>query len=177
MNESIIVAAASGDERAFKAIFDYYVPKMRPVALRYASSAQEAKDILQESFIKILNGLKHYKFEGSFEGWVRRIVINTAIKSYHKHQWEQSLVDIDGLTEDISEEQETEIATESPSRLLELVQQLPDGYRIVMNLYVLEDYSHKEIAEMLQISESTSRSQYSKAKKMLIKMLGRQRKP
>lgn len=177
IDKTVIQAATKGDEKAFKAIFDFFVPKMRPVALRYAHTTAEGKDILQDAFVKIFNNLSKYKFEGSFEGWVRRIVVNTAIKHYHKSSNQFLFTQIDGLEEDISDStDEVDLEDEEPSTILNIVQTLPDGYRMVVNLYVLEEYSHREIAEMLHISEGTSRSQYSKAKKMILKLLARQRK-
>lgn len=172
MDKSIIIAAAEGDKKAFRTIFDFFVPKMRPVALRYARTDFEAEDILQEAFVKIYHKLNTFKFEGSFEGWIKRIVVNTALNHYEKYQKDYKLDNIDTLDEEeLGTEEAKDIDEVKPSELLNIVQNLPDGYRLVMNLYVLEDYSHKEIAQMLGISEGSARSQYSKARRHIKKVL------
>jgi RNA polymerase sigma factor (sigma-70 family) len=172
MDRSIITAAAGGDKKAFRTIFNFFVPKLRPVALRYARTDFEAEDILQEAFVKVYNNLNTYKFQGSFEGWIKRIVINTALNHYDKHKKDYQLDSIENVEEeDLGIEEAKDIDEIEPSLLLSIFQNLPDGYRIVMNLYVLEDYSHKEIAQMLGISEGSSRSQFSKARKYIKKVL------
>lgn len=176
MDKSIITQASQGDIKAFRKIFDFYMPKMRPTSLRYSYSVFDADDILQEAFVKIFHNLKDFKFEGSFEGWIRRIVVNTALNHHKKHRNFNNFEQVDNLPEteagweDIAEIEEVE-----PSLLMKIINDLPEGYKIVFNLYVMEDLSHKEIADMLGISEGTSRSQYSKAKKMIKKMLSGQR--
>lgn len=172
MDRSIITAAAEGDKQAFRTIFEFFVPKLRSVALRYARTEFEAEDILQEAFVKIYHNLKTYKFEGSFEGWIKRIVINTALNHYDKHKKDYQLDSIEKIEEEeLGIEEAKDIDEVEPSMLLSILQKLPDGYRLVMNLYVLEDYSHKEIAQMLGISEGSSRSQFSKARKHIKKLL------
>jgi RNA polymerase sigma factor (sigma-70 family) len=175
MEISVIKDASAGNIKAFKKIFDYYVPRMRPVCLRYCHSVFEADDILQEAFVKIYHNLKDFKFEGSFEGWVRRIVVNTALNNYKKNLNFYAAEQLDEIKEaEIGWEDCREIEEAEPSRLMKIIEELPDGYRVVFNLYVLEDLPHKEIADMLGISEGTSRSQYAKAKKMIKKILSRQ---
>ncbi|MFN6944972.1 MAG: RNA polymerase sigma factor [Cytophagaceae bacterium] len=176
MEESVIQKAVKGDIQAYKKIFDFYMPRMRPLCLRYVRTDFEADDILQESFIKIFKNLKQFQFKGSFEGWIKRIVINTALTYYKKNF---TLFVIDNVEEidesDIEQDTVGEIEDTDTSDLLKIIDELPPGYKLVFNLYVMEDYSHKEIADMLGISEGSSRSQYSKAKKMIIKLLSRQR--
>jgi RNA polymerase sigma-70 factor (ECF subfamily) len=177
MERKIIETASKGDIKSFKRIFDYYVPRMRPICLRYSHTMQEADDILQESFIKVFRKLKDFKFEGAFEGWVRKIVLNTAINHFKKnilYYETENLEKIDDQDVNVTDI-ELEIENSEPSELIKLINELPPGYKIVFNLYVFEDYSHKEIAEMLGISEGTSRSQYSKSKKMLRKLIIKQR--
>lgn len=174
MDESTIILAANGDIKAFKKIFDLYLPKMRPIANRYALSNLETEDILQESFVKIYYNLKSFKFSGSFEGWIRRIVVNTSINHYKKNKNSCLSDDIYNLEIADGIEDDEEIITDGEN-LLNLIRELPPGYKMVLNLYVFEDYNHSEIADMLGISEGTSRSQYSKAKKMLRKLFDGQR--
>ncbi len=125
----------------------------------------EAEDILQDAFIKIFSNLEKYEGKGSFEGWMRRIVVNTALKNYHKSSYQKEKIGLEDYQggslnpEVISSLHEEEI--------LNVIAKLPDGYRMVFNLYVIEGFSHKEIAEQLKIQESTSRSQLVKARKML----------
>lgn len=146
-------------------VFRRYAGKMMAVCLRYSRHHMEAEDILQESFIKVFNNLSKFKFEGSFEGWIRRIVVNTALKNYNKKALRNEQYGQDhypdipiepSVYSDLHEEE-----------ILKLVQELPEGYRLVFNLYAIEGYSHKEIAELLEIQESTSRSQLVKARKLL----------
>jgi RNA polymerase sigma factor (sigma-70 family) len=177
MEEADIAKAAEGDLKAFKRIFDYYLPRMRPVCLRYTHTSIEADDILQEAFVKVYNNIRNFKFEGSFEGWIRRIVVNTSLDHYKKNAGYYGHLNIDQLNESETESEEIDLISDTqPSELVRLVNKLPDGYRMVFNLYVFEDYSHREIAELLGISEGTSRSQYSKAKNSLKKLIAGQRK-
>lgn len=173
MDQSIIREAILGNNKAFKKIFDTFLPKMRPVALRYVHTVFEADDVLQESFVKIYQHLKNFKHEGSFEGWIRRIVVNTALNHYKKNNKYYAFEKIEAVHEDQVQADE-EIAGLEPLQLLGFIQELPPGYKMVFNLYVLDDLSHKEIAELLDISEGTSRSQYSKAKNMLKIKMSRQ---
>ncbi|MBO9702576.1 MAG: RNA polymerase sigma factor [Sporocytophaga sp.] len=176
MEKSDIAKAAKGDLKSFKKIFDYYLPRMRPVCLRYVHTAFEADDVLQEAFVKIFHNIRNFKFEGSFEGWIRRIVVNTALDHFKRNSTYYSHLNIDQINESETESEEINLISDSePSELVLLVNKLPEGYRMVFNLYVFEDYSHREIAEMLGISEGTSRSQYSKAKNSLKKMITGQR--
>ncbi|MBC7387688.1 MAG: RNA polymerase sigma factor, partial [Opitutaceae bacterium] len=167
VNNEVIEKAIKGDVKAFKGIFDYYLPKMRPVCRRYSETDDEADDVLQEAFIKVYYNLKSFKFEGSFEGWIRKTVVNTALNNIKQRKRNLNFLSI----ENISEENEVEL---NPSdidnleqdQLLKIIKELPDGYKTVFTLYVLDDFSHKEIGAMLGISEGSTRSQYSKAKKM-----------
>jgi len=142
---------------------------MYAVCLRYTSNAEEAQDILQEGFIKIFKKLDSFRSEGSFEGWVRRIFVNTAIEHFRRKRY---------LTP-VTEKEENTIEGKSVSALdnlaekdiMALIQELSPGYRTVFNLYVVEGYTHKEIGDMLGISEGTSKSQLSRAKVILQEMV------
>ena len=135
------------------------------VCRRYARHHMEAEDILQDAFVKVFRNLEKFEQRGSFEGWIRRIVVNTALKNIDKKSFanEQIGGDLDHDPGAIP----SVYSTLGAEDLLQVIAQLPEGYRIVFNLYAIEGYSHKEIADMLDIGESTSRSQLVKARKML----------
>lgn len=161
----IIKACLVNDRLAQRDIFHMYAGKMMVVCNRFTENRQLAEDILQDAFIKVFSNLQSFQFKGSFEGWLRRIVINTAIRMIQKeHQkFDDSLDD-----NYINEVAEPDIfASLSESDLINLIQELPVGYRMVFNLFAVEGYSHKEIGVLLGIEESTSRSQLTKARKML----------
>lgn len=142
---------------------------MLGVCLRYTRHEMEAEDILQDAFIKVFDHIDKFEFKGSFEGWIRRIVINTALKNYSKKSFKHEQI---GLESQPELPLEPDIyAHLQEEELLRLITRLPDGYRIVFNLYAIEGYNHKEIAELLGIQESTSRSQLVKARKMLQVMI------
>jgi RNA polymerase sigma-70 factor (ECF subfamily) len=126
----------------------------------------EAEDVLQEGFIKVFRHLKDYRNDGSLEGWIRRTMVNTAINFYNKRAKYQNDISLD-QSEPINQEEESAIDKLSAQELLDLIQELPDGYRMVFNLNVIEGYTHKEIGEMLDISENTSKSQLSRARNVL----------
>lgn len=143
---------------------------MKGICMRYANSEIEADDILQESFIKVFRNLNSYKDQGSLGGWIRTITVNTAIQFYRKrmvltqHMNDLALeADVQGSIEPFD--------TIDLDILQQKIQELPDGYRIVFNLYAVEGFTHKEIGELLEISEGTSKSQFSRAKKILQKMV------
>ena len=175
MDKVIIQEAIKGNTKAFKKIFDFYLPKMRPTALRYVHTEFEADDILQESFVKVFHNLSSFKHEGSFEGWIKRIVVNTALNNYKKNKNHYFNDQLDNIVEPLFEDESSDLIDEiEPSHLMKLIEELPDGYKMVFNLYVFDELSHKEIGEALNISDGTSRSQYSKAKKLLKKMMSKQ---
>lgn len=146
-------------------LFEQHAPKMMSVCLRYANDTMEAEDMMQEGFIKVFQYLHQFKFEGSFEGWMRRIIVNTAIR--HLEKKKIHFKDIDENGAEAPHLAPYAYAHLGQEDLLKLISQLPDGYRMVFNLNVIEGYSHDEIAEMLKIQPGTSRSQLVKARKML----------
>ncbi len=153
------------DRKCQQEVFRLYASKMMGVCLRYARHQMEAEDLLQDAFIKVFNNINRFEFKGSFEGWIRRIAVNTALKNYSKKSFSYEQIGVE-------EQPESSIPPEvyahlHEEELLKLVAALPDGYRVVFNLYAIEGYSHKEISEMLGCQESTSRSQLVKARKML----------
>lgn len=146
-------------------VFTRYAGKMFAICLRYARHRMEAEDILQDAFIKIFDNINQFEAKGSFEGWIRRIVVNTALKNYSRKSFVSEQIGMDNLPDPAIEPTIYDHLNEE--ELLALIASLPHGYRVVFNLYAIEGYSHKEIADMLEIQESTSRSQLVKARKML----------
>ena len=146
-------------------VFRRYAGKMLAVCQRYARHRMEAEDILQDAFIKVFDNVSKFQHRGSFEGWIRRIVVNTALKHYGKKSFRNEQLGIEKYP-DLPMEPAIYAHLEEEV-LLKLIAKLPEGYRIVFNLYAIEGYSHKEIAKMMGIQESTSRSQLVKARKWL----------
>jgi RNA polymerase sigma-70 factor (ECF subfamily) len=158
------------DKKAQKAFYLQLAPKMYGVCLRYASDGDDADDIMQEGFIRVFNHIKDYRGDGSLEGWVRRTMVNTAINFYRKRIKKGINTDLNqvkGKADDIGIVIENLAAEE----IIKLISKLPDGYRTVFNLNIIEGYTHKEIGEMLKISENTSKSQLSRARSSLQKMI------
>jgi len=141
---------------------------MKGVCLRYSKNETEAEDVLQDSFIKAFDKLETFKNEGALGGWLRKITVNTALEFYRKNKIDSQLLtdDIENIDDEINAIQKLEL-----DDLVFKIQQLPTGFRTVFNLYAIEGYNHKEIGELLSISNGTSKSQYSRAKKLLIKMI------
>ena len=138
---------------------------MYAVCLRYARSSSDAADILQEGFVKVFTKLDQFQFQGSFEGWVRRIMVNTALRAYQRQRFDHESSGYEHLPE--SPVDPDAVSNLSEAELLRLISRLPDGYRVVFNLVAIEGYSHAEVAELLNIQESTSRSQLTKARRWL----------
>jgi RNA polymerase sigma factor (sigma-70 family) len=163
----LIVGCLAGDRRFQEQLYTRYSGKMYAVCLRYAANADDAQDLLQEGFIKVFKNLDKFRGEGSFEGWVRRVFVNTSIEHFRRKVNVNSIGDREELVmEDLSA---TALDRLAEKDIIALIQELSDGYRTVFNLYVVEGYSHKEIADMLGISEGTSKSQLARAKGILQK--------
>ncbi|MEQ9187882.1 MAG: sigma-70 family RNA polymerase sigma factor [Cryomorphaceae bacterium] len=159
-----------------KEVFSKMYGRLYGICMRYADNPDEAKDILQNGFIKVFKGIENYKGDGSFEGWIKRIVVNTAIDNYRRKKVKPVVTDselTDRLGDKLEDEKEDEsIYNQVPiSEVMDAVQQLSPAYRTIFNLYVMEGYNHNEIAEMLNISVGTSKSNLSKARMNLRKML------
>ena len=129
-----------------------------------------AEDFLQDGFIKVFSSIRSYSYEGSFEGWMRRIFVNTALEALRKNDLLRNGVDLNAL-EPQQEADYSAVEKISADELMELIAQLPPGFRTVFNMFAIEGYSHREIAETLNINESTSRSQYTRAKRLLQKWI------
>ncbi len=167
MNEQQLIAGCrKGNRLAQKEFYETYSRKMLGVCLRYVNDRETAKDILQEGFIKIFIHLDSYSGEGSFEGWMRKIMVNTALEYLRKSDVLREADDLDHSWELVEPDAST-ISKLSAADLIKLIEALPPGFRVVFNLYAIEGYSHKEISEILHITESTSRSQYARARQLL----------
>lgn len=161
----LIKGCIRNDARCQRMLFDRYAGKMMSVCLRYAKDSMEAEDMIQDAFIKVFQYIGQFKFEGAFEGWIRRIVVNTAIRHLEKKKLQ--FKDIDDNSQNAPSVDAQAYSQLGEADLMRLISQLPDGYRLVFNLNAIEGYSHEEIAEMLNIQPGTSRSQLVKARKML----------
>lgn len=170
-DEQLIRACIKEDAASQKEVFTRFSSRMLGVCHRYARNAADAEDILQDSFIKVFDKLHQFKFEGSFEGWIRRIVVNTALKKYTLSRYDKEVTGIEHKEKYDSGEDPTAYSHLSQKDLLALINKLPDGYRMIFNLHVIEGYQHEEIAAMLGIQPSTSRSQLVKARNMLQKQI------
>lgn len=160
---NLIEKGIKGDRSAQKAIYDMLAPKMFSVCIRYTGQRDTAEDLLQDGFVTLFSKLDSYKGNGSFEGWARRIFVNTALMYLRKKDALKMSDDIDNAR-NLTSEYTNQIQNIGYKELMNLITSLPTGFRTVFNLYVLEGYSHKEIADMLGISETTSRTQLSRAR-------------
>ena len=166
MNETdLIQGCIRKDIMAQHTLFEKYAGTLMTICRRYAGDQYEAEDMLQEAFISIFSHIKQFKSAGSFDGWLKRITVNTAIKTLQRRK-----IKIIGITHDQHEliSQDFNVLSDlNAEDLLKLIRQLPDGYRVIFNLYVIEGFSHDEIAGILKIKTATSRSQLSKARAIL----------
>lgn len=169
--EQLIKACMKDDAASQKEVFMRYSSRMLGVCHRYARTSADAEDILQEAFIKVFGKLHQFKFEGSFEGWIRRIVVNTALKKYSVQRYAKEVNGYEVKDKDESSLDPAAYSHLSHKELLELIRKLPEGYQMIFNLHVIEGYQHDEIAEMLGIQPGTSRSQLVKARTMLQKQI------
>jgi RNA polymerase sigma-70 factor (ECF subfamily) len=170
VDDAILKGCMEGKREAQKLLYQAYASTMMAVCLRYVQHRDEAEDIVQEGFLKVFQSIRSFRNEGSLEGWIKRIMINHSLNHYKKSRRTPFLEDIDSINEREIVSVDEPVAFNSPvshERLLLLIQSLPPGYRIVFNLYAFEEYSHKEIAKELNISENTSKTQLLKARRML----------
>lgn len=166
----LISGCRKGNRKAQEMLYQLFATKMLGVCLRYATDKAEAQDMLQNGFIKVFGKLADYRADGAFEGWIRRIMVHSSIEYYRKHHKMMQLVEMDtpGAEQSVNAEAASNLEAKD---LLAMVQSLPTGYRMVFNLYAIEGYSHKEIGDMLQISEGASKSQLSRARTILKAMV------
>ena len=161
--DRLIKQCADNDRKAQKEIYQLFAGKLFSICLKYSKNKQEAQDNFQDGFVTIFNKIGQFNFKGSFEGWLKRVMVNTILLKYRK----KTVLNI--VTEEIPDEVVVDIDDEEISLdfLLNLIQELPERYRMVFNLYVLDGCSHKEIAKMLKIAEGTSKSNLARARGIL----------
>jgi len=164
--QTLLVGCINNDPSAQRELYNRYSPKMLSVCYRFGNSREDAEDMLQEGFIKIFTQIHTFQNKGAFEGWIRRIIVHTCINFLKKNKKFSNNIDLE-QADYLEVKEETMPSVMQARQIIECIRQLPLGYRTVLNLYAMEGYSHKEIAEMLDIEESTSRSQYTRAKVML----------
>ena len=164
--EELIKRCKSGERKAQEALYKQFASKMLGVCMRYAKDKMEAEDMLQNGFIRVFQKIGDYRGDGSFEGWVRRIMVHSSIEYYRKHHKMMQLVEIEESGDEPSVKP-LAFANLNARDLIALIQQLSPGYKIVFNLYAIEGYSHKEIGEMVGITEGASKSQLSRARTIL----------
>jgi RNA polymerase sigma-70 factor (ECF subfamily) len=166
---NIIKGCLAGSRRDQELLYRRHAAKLYAVCLQYSGNDDEARDILQEGFIKIFENLSCYSQEGSFEGWMRKIIVNTALERYRNRYYLNRVDDIENVDEPEAEPDNDELAGLEAYDLLNMIMELPPKYRMVFNLYAIEGYTHREIGEMLNISEGTSKSNLSRARDILQK--------
>jgi len=165
-DEEIVAGCLKGSPIAQRALYDTYSRKMMGICLRYSDGYDEAQDILQDGFIKIFQKLGSYSGTGALGGWMARTMVNTALDHIRRNKQNKQTLDIDNV-EYLTPDAETTLSGLGTKELLKLIQDLPPGYKTVFNMFAIEGYSHKEIADELDISENTSKSQFRKAKAYL----------
>jgi RNA polymerase sigma factor (sigma-70 family) len=164
--QAILSGCLKNDPVAQRELYNRYSPKMLSVCYRFAQSREDAEDMLQEGFIKVFTQIHTFQNKGAFEGWIRRIIVHTCINFLKKYKKFNESIDL-VYANYLQVKEETVPSIMQAKQVVECIRLLPVGYKTVLNLYAIEGYNHKEIAEMLDIEESTSRSQYTRAKTML----------
>jgi len=165
--EEIISRCLNNDPKAQQLLYEHFAPGLLGMCVRFTGNRTEAEDVLQEAFVKIFLNLHHYRGTSSLAAWMRRIVINTAITLYHRNKKHKQHFDVDDLREKSPGECNITDLEFTREEMLKVISGLPPGYRMVFNLYALEGYKHKEIAKEMGIDINTSKSQYSRAKKII----------
>lgn len=175
MTEELMLAGClKNNAAAQEALYGRFSPRMLGVCYRFAKNREDAEDMMQEGFIKVFTQIHQYRNEGALEGWIRRIMVHTCINFLKKHKKFNDSIDI-SHAHVIQVKEEMIPSIMQAKQVVECIRLLPVGYRTVLNLYAIEGYSHREIAHMLEIEESTSRSQYTRARGMLEDILVKKR--
>lgn len=172
----IIKGCQKGERSAQKALYEIFAPKMLGVCLRYSGSREAAEDFLQDGFIRVFEKIGDFRFAGSFEGWMRRIMVNLIIESYRKAKIKTEITDEFPDVESEESSDPSEKTGYSLDELLSVIQKLPEKYRLVFNMYVIDELTHDEIARQLNISPGTSKSNLSRARKWLQQRISEERK-
>lgn len=170
-DEKLVKGCLKGDSLYQKTLFDKFSPRMLGIAQRYIKNEDEAHDILQETFIKVFNNLNKYKHNGSLEGWVRKICVNASLDYLRKNKNLKFNDDVEELEYKLESTETNVLQDLAAEDLMGILNQLPEGYKAVFNLFVIDGFSHKEIAEQLDISVNTSKSQFSRARGLLKKII------
>lgn len=165
-DNALVQKCIEGDPRAQRMLFEKFAPKMLGVCIRYTKDTEQAEDVLQDGFVKIFTKLDHYNGVGSLEGWVRRIMVNTALDQIRRNLKHQDDVALENVEFRLEKEGHI-LESLMEEDLLKLISEMPVGYKTVFNMFAIEGYSHKEIADEMGISENTSKSQYSRARAFL----------
>lgn len=165
--EKIIDGCRKRNSKSQQLLYEMFAPVLLGICRRYVNNISEAEDILQDGFVKIFFNIDNYSAKGTFENWMKKIMINTAITHYHKNLKHNQNIDIDNVNEGDFSPGDITSEIFSANELLEIINTLPQGYKMVFNLYAIEGYKHKEIAEILHIDENTSKSQYARARKWI----------
>ena len=168
--DALITRCKAGERKAQELLYKQFAAKMLGVCIRYATDKMEAEDMLQNGFIKVFKKLEDYRGDGSFEGWVRRIMVHSSIEYYRKHHKMVQMVDVTEMSNEPSVNPSA-MVNMNVKDLMGIIQQLSPGYKMVFNLYAIEGYSHKEIADMVGITEGASKSQLSRARTILKDMV------
>lgn len=167
--EIILNQCKKNNKQAQASLYNWLAPKLLGLCVRYMQDRDEAEDVMQDSFVKIFTSLSTFKGQGSFEGWAKRIAANTALTALRKKNriyFERNLQLVENIEIEVEEAQHLKMEF-----IIDCLDKLPTGYRAIINLYLIEEFSHKEIAEKLGIAESTSRSQFARARQVLMKLL------
>ena len=172
--QAIIAGCLHNDAASQRELFNRYSPKMLSVCYRFAQNREDAEDMLQEGFIKVFTQMHTFQNKGSFEGWVRRIMVHTSINFLKKYKKFTESLDVTSA-ENMEVKEESIASIMQSKQVVECIRLLPMGYKTVLNLFAIEGYSHREISILLDIEESTSRSQYTRAKNMLSNILIKKR--
>ena len=170
-DEQLVKKCLEKDPLAQKQLFDSFSRKMMGVCLRYTKDVEEAQDVLQIGFVKVFEKLHLFNNEGSLEGWIRKVLVNCALDQIRKNKKFDDNVDLSKVDFQMASENENVLEHLSANDLLKIIQEMPTGFRTVFNLYAIEGYTHQEIADQLNISINTSKSQYSRARVYLQKII------
>lgn len=168
-DKELVEGCSKGDRLVQKALYERFSRKLMAICVRYAKAVPEAEDILQEGFIKAFDHIKNFRYESKLETWLTRIMINTALNHQRKKLYLMPMIDVEDAP--LKEEASASLSGFHVQELLGFIQSLPDGCRVVFNMFAIEGYSHKEISEMLSISEGTSKSQFSRARQLLMERI------
>lgn len=168
--EQLVKSCLKGNATAQRALYEHFKVPMFRLCLRYAKDRPEAEDLLQDGFIRVFSDLYQYKFNGALGGWIRRVMVNVALQHIRKNKKMSNIVELETVADDYQTDEDV-FSNMGVKALTKMIQKLPPGYRAVFNMYVIEGYSHKEIAEKMGFTIGSSKSQLSKAKALLRKML------